>query len=341
MSDCGHGHSIDQGAQHRADGGRLIAAFCVIVVFMAVEVVGGLLSGSLALLADAAHMMTDAFALALAASAHWMSTRPATGRLHFGYRRMQVLAAFVNGIALIALMAWIVYEAVRRSISPIEVSWAPMLVIAALGLLANGVAFRLLHSAGKHNINIKGAMLHVASDLLGSVAAVAAAVVIWLTGWTRIDPILSIFVAFLIGRSAIKLIQETTHILLEGAPKHIDVDALVRDLVAAGPQIVDIHSVRIWQLTPDQPRLTLHAKIREGSTANETLQQLKRRLEEKFGITNSTIQIESGGACPDDQHAHQNGSGDHEPVNLQALHRHAGGGDRSSGAAAAFQAIFK
>jgi cobalt-zinc-cadmium efflux system protein len=216
-----------------------------------------------------------------------------------------------------------------------------MLVIAALGLVANGVAFRLLHSAGEHNINIKGAMLHVASDLLGSVAAVAAAVVIWLTGWTRIDPILSIFVAFLIGRSAIKLIQETSHILLEGAPKHIDVDALKHDLVEAGPEIENIHSVKIWQLTPDQPRLTLHAKIREGAAANDALQFLKQRLEEKFGIRNSTIQIESGGGCPDHQNDHEGGSADHQPVNLHAGHRHSHGGAPTGGAAAAFQAIFK
>ena len=151
MTDCGHDHSFAGHAQHRSDGGRLIAAFGVILVFMIVEIVGGVISGSLALLADAAHMMTDAFALALAASAHWMSARPANTKLHFGYRRLQVLAAFVNGIALVALMSWIIYEAVRRSISPIEVAWAPMLVIAALGLAANAIAFRLLHHAGERH----------------------------------------------------------------------------------------------------------------------------------------------------------------------------------------------
>jgi cobalt-zinc-cadmium efflux system protein len=219
-----------------------------------------------------------------------------------------------------------------------------MLVIAALGLLANGVAFRLLHSAGEHNINIKGAMLHVASDLLGSVAAVAAAIVIWLTGWTRIDPILSIFVAALIGRSAIKLIQETTHILLEGAPKHIDVDALTKDLVTVGAEVEDIHSVRIWQLTPDQPRLTLHAKIRDGAAANDALQLIKRRLAEKFGIRNSTIQIESGGVCPDHSHGQDDGaSGDHQStVDLHAFHRHAhSGATAASRPAAGLRAVVK
>lgn len=333
MTDCGHNHSIEGHAQHRADGGRLIAAFGVISVFMVVEVVGGIISGSLALLADAAHMMTDAFALALAASAHWMSARPANGKLHFGYRRLQVLAAFVNGIALVVLMSWIIYEAVRRSITPIEVEWAPMLVIAALGLAANAIAFRLLHQAGEHNINIKGAMLHVASDLLGSIAAVIAAIVIWKSGWTRIDPILSIFVAVLIARSALKLLRETTHILLEGAPQHIDADALARDLIGATADVEDIHSVKIWQLTPDQPRLTLHAKLRDGAVADEALLALKSKLEATYGIHDSTIQIEAGSACPDHGHTADAPIGtqgrDHDrpghthptsPVRLRAVH---------------------
>lgn len=307
MTDCSHDHSIGGRTQHRSDGGRLIAAFGVISVFMVVEVVGGVISGSLALLADAAHMMTDAFALALAASAHWMSARPANRRLHFGYRRLQVLAAFVNGIALVALMSWILYEAVRRAITPIQVEWAPMLVIAALGLAANGVAFRLLHEAGEHNINIKGAILHVASDLLGSIAAVVAAIVIWQTGWTRIDPILSIFVAVLIARSALKLLRETTHILLEGAPQHIDSETLASDLANAAPQVEDIHSVKIWQLTPDQLRLTLHAKLRPGAVSDEVLNLLKTRLEEKYGIHDSTIQVEGGCACPDHSYVHHEG----------------------------------
>jgi cobalt-zinc-cadmium efflux system protein len=277
-----------------------MAAFAVIALFMVVEVVGGVISGSLALLADAAHMMTDAFALALAASAHWMSAKPANQRLHFGYRRVQVLAAFVNGIALVVLMTWIVYEAVRRAINPIEVAWLPMLIIALIGLGANGIAFRLLHSAGGHNINIRGAMLHVASDLLGSIAAVIAAVVIAFTGATRIDPILSLLVAALIGRSAVKLIKETTHILLEGAPSDLDVESMASDLSLASPGIENIHSVRIWQLTPDQVRLTLHARIRDGAAVDAALKALKTRLEQRYGIAESTIQIESASAgCPD------------------------------------------
>lgn len=325
MTDCGHQH-----AQHKTDGVRLTAALAVIVVFMVVEVAGGLLSGSLALLADAAHMLTDALALTLALSAHWMSARPADRRLHFGYRRMQVLAAFINGIALFALMTWIVFEAVRRAITPIAVAWAPMLAIAALGLLANAFAFRLLHRAGENNINIRGAMLHVASDLLGSVAAIVAAIVIWLSGWTRIDPILSLFVAVLIGRSALKLLRETTHILLEGAPSDIDVDVLAADLAGANPAIENIHSVRIWQLTPDQPRLTLHARIRDGALSDEALQALKSRLEERYGIEESTIQIETAFGCPD--HDHQHEAGGATPLRFR-------GRDRASAARTSLKAV--
>ena len=183
-----------------------MAAFAVISTFMVVEVIGGLLSGSLALLADAAHMLTDAFALGLAVSAHWISRRPADHRLHFGYRRTQVLAAFVNGVALIGLIGWIVFEAIRRLIEPAPITWQPMLVVAVLGLAANGVAFVLLHGGDRNNVNIRGAMLHVVSDFLGSVVAVIAAIVIAFGGPLRIDAVLSLLVACLIANAAFRLI---------------------------------------------------------------------------------------------------------------------------------------
>lgn len=302
MTDCGHDHGLghahwDPDGPEREAGGRLIAALLVIVVFMVVEVIGGVISGSLALLADAAHMMTDAIALALAASAHWMARKPADEKLHFGYRRIQVLAAFVNGLALVALVMWIIIEAVRRSVSPIEVEWRTMLVIAVLGLLANAVAFRVLHQSSQNDINVRGAMLHVIGDLLGSFAAVIAAVVIATTGWMRIDPLLSLIVAGLIGWSAIRLLRETAHILLEGAPDSINVKAMVDDLQSASVDIVDIHQVQVWQLTPDQPRVTFHATIRDGARVQPALELLKSRLQQHFGIHESTIQLETHNCC--------------------------------------------
>lgn len=309
-----HGHSHD----HRnVEGRSLLLALAVISVFMVVEFVGGLLSGSLALIADASHMMTDAVALGLAASAQWLSMRPADGRLHFGYRRIQVLAAFVNGIALVVLLIWIVGEAIRRFIRPVEITWEPMLVIAVLGLLANVVAFKLLHGSAATNINVRGAMLHVVGDLMGSVAAVIAAVVIAFSGWTRIDPLLSILVAILIGYSAYKLLRETAHILLEGAPKGLDAAVVASELAGVSDAIEDVHSVQIWQLTPEHPQATLHVRLRADAPAQETLTQVKSRLAEKFGIRDSTIQIEMGGCCDDapaetcdkvKDHAHEDAS---------------------------------
>lgn len=267
---------------------------------MVVEAIGGFLSGSLALLADAAHMLTDAFALGLAASAQWLSRRPANDSLHFGYRRSQVLAAFVNGLLLALLLAWISYEAVFRLFNPVEVAWRPMLAIAIVGLAANAVAYFVLHGANTNNINIRGAMLHVVSDFLGSVAAVIAAFVIMLTGWMRIDPILSLVVAALIARSALQLLRETSHILLEGAPRDIDVGSLVAELREAAPDVVDIHDVYIWQITPESARITLHACVSDAGAAASSLTRIKSFLEEKYGIAHSTVQIEFDSICPDE-----------------------------------------
>lgn len=294
MTHCDQHHDQGRGTQ------RLLVAFAVISVFMVVEAVGGILAGSLALVADAVHMLTDAFALGLAVSAQWWSRRPADDRLHFGYRRTQVLAAFVNGLFLSALLGWIVYEAVMRLLTPIEVEWQSMLIIALIGLGANAVAYLVLHGAPTRDINIRGAMLHVMSDMLGSVAAVIAALVIMTTGWTRIDPILSLLVAALIGRSALRLLRETSHILLEGAPRDIDVARLIEGVKQAAPNVVDVHDVYIWQLTPEHPRLTLHACIAEEGVAASTLDSIKTFLEEKYGISESTVQIEVGTECPDE-----------------------------------------
>lgn len=284
---------------------------------MVVEFVGGVLSGSLALIADASHMMTDAVALALAASAHWLSMKPADGRLNFGYRRFQVLAAFVNGIALILLMAWIVWEAIQRSIHPIAVSWQPMLVIAGIGLVANVVVFRMLHGSAAHNINVRGAMLHVIGDLLGSIAAVAAALVIAVSGWTRIDPLLSILVAGLIGHSAYRLLRETAHILLEGAPLGIDAGEVARELASLSGEIEDVHNIQLWQITPEYPQATMHVRLRNIATAQVTLALIKERLAERFGIRESTIQIETN-CCDKDANAHHADSAhDHSPSQEQ------------------------
>ncbi|MEO1251778.1 MAG: cation diffusion facilitator family transporter [Pseudomonadota bacterium] len=294
MTDCNH--TADNGASNSR---RLLLAFVVIVVFMVVEVIGGILSGSLALLADATHMLTDAVALGLAASAQLIAMRPADRVLHFGYRRAQVLAAFVNGMLMAGLLVWIVIEAVRRFLSPIEIDAPLMLGVAAAGLVANIIAFLILHRPGEKDLNVRGAMLHVVGDLLGSIAAIIGALIIMTTGWVKIDPILSILVAVLIGFSAYRLLRETGLILLEGAPAHIDVKKLSDGLKQAAPKIRDVHQVRIWQITPEQPRITLHACVDCDADARNALHDAKKYLISEFGIHHSTIQIDVGGECPD------------------------------------------
>lgn len=294
MSDCTH-HTVGGADNSR----RLMLAFGVIATFMVVEVIGGILSGSLALLADAAHMLTDAFALGLAASAQIFSRKPADSKLHFGYRRAQVLAAFVNGVLLVFLLLWIVFEAVKRFISPVDVDAPLMLWVAAAGLAANVVAFLILHRPGDKDLNVRGAMLHVLGDLLGSVAAIIGAIIIATTGWVRIDPLLSIIVAVLIGVSAIRLLKETSFILLEGAPADIDLEKLKNGLKSASPSICDVHHVKIWQITPDNTRITLHACVDEASDAAAVVKAAKSYLASEFGIHHSTIQIDVGGDCPD------------------------------------------
>ena len=292
MVDCGHTHA------HTSNTRRLIYAFAVIATFMVVEVIGGIISGSLALLADAAHMMTDAFALALAISAQFFAARPADGRLHFGYRRAQVLAAFVNGILLAILLCWIVVEAVSRFANPIPIDAPLMLGIAVGGLVANAVAFAILHRPNERDLNMRGAVLHVLGDLLGSVAAIVAALVVMSTGWTRIDPLLSIAVAGLIGVSAVRLIRDAGFILLEGAPPGLDVDALRDGVQGESALITDVHHIRISQITPDQLRVTMHVCVDHDGDAPEALAAAKRYLERMDNVHESTVQVETGD-CPD------------------------------------------
>lgn len=221
-----HNHGRDHAHVQQADESnmkRVMVALVLTGAFMFVEVIGGILSGSLALLADAGHMLTDTMALALAAAAFHVSKRPPGGNLTYGYQRFQILAAFVNGLSLLGIVGWILYEAVERFITPRDILGETMLIVAVAGLVVNLISFAVLHTGDQENLNIRGAALHVAGDLLGSVAAIVAAIVIIYSGWTLIDPILSVAVAFLILRSAWSLVKRSAHVLLEGAPDWLDV----------------------------------------------------------------------------------------------------------------------
>jgi cobalt-zinc-cadmium efflux system protein len=290
-------HDHDKGAADNER--RVFLAMLLTGGFMAVEVAGGIAAGSLALLADAGHMLTDCAALALAWMAFRIGRRPQDARRSYGYHRFQVLAAFVNGIALIAIVGWIVIEAVRRLLAPVEVLGGLMLVIAVLGLVVNLAAFWILHGGERENLNIQGAALHVLGDLLGSVAAIVAALVILWTGWTPIDPLLSLLVALLILRSAWLLVRKSGHILLEGTPDWLDVEQLSAELAAAVPEVESIHHVHCWMLTQERPLLTMHARLRAGADQYEVLLAIRQVLERDYGIGHATIQLERARSADD------------------------------------------
>jgi cobalt-zinc-cadmium efflux system protein len=266
---------------------------------MVAEVVGGLLSGSLALLADAGHMLTDFASLSLAWLGFRLTRQPADWRRTYGFDRFAVLVAFVNGVALFAIAAWIVVEAVQRLNEPITVLGAPMLWIAAAGLAVNVVSFLVLRSGDRDNLNIRAAVLHVIGDLLGSVAAVIAALVILSTGWTPIDPLLSIVVALIIVRSAWRVVADSGHILLEGSPPGVDSRTLRDHLRSTLPFVLDVHHVHAWSISQERPMVTLHASIATATDSSVAVREIKRELALHFRITHATIEIEYD-ACGDD-----------------------------------------
>lgn len=262
---------------------------------MVVEVVGGIISGSLALLADAGHMLTDTMALALAAVAFHVSKRPADSKRSYGYQRFQILAAFVNGLALLFVVGWILIEAVRRFVEPPEILAGTMLQVAVLGLVVNIIAFAVLHGGDRENLNIRGAALHVAGDLLGSIAAIVASVVILYTGYVLVDPLLSVAIAFLILKSAWMLIRHSAHVLLEGAPEWLDVDEMRERITNSVPAVCDIHHVHVWGLTPQDLMLTMHVELENTATEpTEHIRSVKTVLREQYGIGHSTIEVEYG-----------------------------------------------
>jgi cobalt-zinc-cadmium efflux system protein len=278
---------------------RILFAMILTASFMIVEVIGGVLSGSLALLADAGHMLTDSMALCLAWAAFLVSERPADQRRSFGYHRLQILAAFVNGLTLLFIVGWILLEAVRRMLNPVPVAGDTMLVVAALGLIVNLISFWILHGGDQENLNLRGAALHVLGDLLGSLVAIVAALVIIFTGWTPIDPILSVIVAALILRSAWELVKRSAHILLEGSPDWLDVDQLQADLISSIDGLEGLHHLHVWSLTPQRLLLTMHAEIADGDGHQErVLLEIKAALRDRYGINHSTIQVDISG-CAD------------------------------------------
>ena len=265
------------------------------ITFMVVEAVGGVIAGSLALLADAGHMLTDAAALTLAWFAVHLAARPADHKRTFGYQRLRVIATLLNGLALFLIVGWIAIEAVSRLLQPHPIDAWPMLWIAALGGAANIVVFLILRPGSHHDMNMAAATLHVMGDLLGSLAAMTSAAIILLTGWLPADPLLSLFVCALLVRSAWRLVKRSTHILLEGSPEWIDVAELRAVLEREIPAVQDVHHVHCWLAGPQETLLTMHLQVADASDHAHTLLEAKRILARQFGITHATIQIESSG----------------------------------------------
>lgn len=322
-----HDHS------HGASEMRLGIAALLTGGFMIAELLGGYFSGSLALLADAGHMGIDFASLALAFVAMRIARRPANATWTYGYDRFQVLVAFANGVILFFVAAWIIWEAGWRLTAPEPVAGPLMLWVATGGLLVNILAFFVLHGADKESVNIRGALLHVLGDLLGSVGAIAAAVIIIYTGWTPIDPILSVFVSVIILGGAWRLVRDSGRVLLEAAPANMDTSAIAPAIKAGVTVVEDVHHVHVWSITEKMKAVTLHACVPEGTDAPAAVRQIKAVLVKQFAIAHSTVEIEYG-ECSDrakdcgdhgDQHAHGHAHG-HEPD-----HRHSHDHDHAHG----------
>ncbi|HVS22905.1 MAG TPA: cation diffusion facilitator family transporter [Gammaproteobacteria bacterium] len=289
--------------KHVANERSVALAAALTGAFMIAEVVGGVLSGSLTLLADAGHMLTDFAALALAWLGFRLTRRPADWRRTYGFDRFSVLVAFVNGVALFAIAVGIAIEAARRLYAPTQVVGGLMLWVALAGLAVNVIAFLILRTGDAGNLNIRAAVLHVLGDLLGSVAAVAAALVILTTGWMPIDPLLSVLVALIILRSAWQIVADSGHILLEGSPPGFDARAVKEDIRAALPYVLDVHHVHAWSISQERPMVTLHANVAATTNSTDAVRDIKRMLAQHFKITHATVEIEYG-ACVDDPHVH-------------------------------------
>jgi cobalt-zinc-cadmium efflux system protein len=294
-----HGQHTNQDGALANNERRMGLAAALTGAFMFAEVAGGIAAGSLALIADAGHMLTDFASLALAWFGFRLSRRPADWKRTYGFDRFQVLVAFTNGLTLFAIAAWIVYEGIERLMTTPVVSGGIMVVVAAVGLLVNIAAFLLLQGADRDNLNIRGAAIHVLGDLLGSVAALTAGGVILLTGWTPIDPLLSLVVAAIIVRSGWRVVAEAGHILLEGAPAEVDTRKIGPDLVARIKGLKEVHHLHVWSITQSRRMVTLHACIGETTNSDQVIKAIKARLKNQFNLDHATVEIERG-ECADE-----------------------------------------
>jgi len=284
------GHSHNHG--HNANKKALTLSFILIAGFMVVEFIGGLMTNSLALLSDAGHMLSDAVALGLSLAAVIFGQRQATPEKTYGYKRFEILAALLNGIALVVLSIYILYEAIVRLSSPPQVIGKGMMIIAVTGLIINIiVAFILYRGGTKENLNVKSALLHVIGDLLGSIGAITAAILILLFGWNIADPIASMIVALLVLYSGWHILKESVNILMESKPAEVNTDEVI-GILKSIPGVQDIHDLHIWMITPEFPSMTVHLLVDKETDRDFILERALEELTHHTGIHHITIQIE-------------------------------------------------
>lgn len=302
-NDLGGAHQhggCDHGTNASVRGLR--TALALISALLVVEVVGGILSNSIALLADAGHLLTDVAALSLSLFVAWFSVRPETPRKTYGYLRWEILAALINGVTLILISVWIVFEAVSRFRTPQPISGGMMLYVSIIGLAVNIVAARMLHSSHNHNLNARGAYLHVLGDLLAIVGTLVAALLIKYTGWLIADPIASILTTLIITGGAWRLVRESVDVLLESTPAHIPLHA-VRAQLEAIPGIESVHDLHVWAVTPAMVAMSAHAVVRDPSQHQHCLEHIHSAMR-LFGVEHVTIQLEDTDMQQMERHLH-------------------------------------
>jgi cobalt-zinc-cadmium efflux system protein len=290
-----HAHPEDaaggEGADRAANRRALRIAFALTATFTVVEIVGGLVTGSLALLADAVHMFSDNVSLALALLAVRLAERPPTPQKSYGYKRAEILAALFNGVALIVVSIWILYEAYNRLEAPEPVEGAGMLAVATAGMIANLIAIKVLMPGSGGNLNMKGALRHVLADLAGSVGAITGAIVILTTGFDEADPIIGALIAVLVAISAVPIIRDSLQILLEQAPAGLEAEEVGRALASA-PGVSSVHDLHIWTITSGFAALSAHVLVGADEDCHARRRELEGMLEERFGLTHTTLQMD-------------------------------------------------
>ena len=290
-----HDHSHGEGHDHGQVSRRALAIVLALTAgFMVVEIIGGLLTGSLALLADAGHMLSDAVSLGVALFAVWLAARPATPQRSFGYKRAEILAALFNGVTLVAISVWIFYEAYRRLSEPPEILGAPMLAVVVVGLLVNVAGAAILARSGGESLNVQGALRHVLADLAGSVGAIAASVVIITTGWVYADPLISVLIGLLVLGSSWRLLRDSVNVLLEQAPRGLDAEEVGTSMVGV-PGVQEVHDLHVWTITSGFPALAAHVLVGRNQDCHARRRDLEKLLADEFGIEHTTIQVDHAG----------------------------------------------